>query len=92
MSWSLVWVTVTSAVPPPLNLTSQVNVLPFSFVTSLGQEADVICVVEFDSEEFLYALLGLARIDRIAPAPRGSEHADRYNHGAGDRAPAIRRL
>ena len=44
-------VTVTFALPPPLSLTSQVNVLPFSFLASLGQVADVICVVEFESEE-----------------------------------------
>jgi hypothetical protein len=48
----LVWVTVTSAVPPPLSFTSQVKVLPFSFFTSLGHEADEICVVEVESDEF----------------------------------------
>jgi len=49
--WLLVCVTVTSALPPPLSLTSHVKVLPFSFLTSSGQEAEVICVVEVDSEE-----------------------------------------
>jgi hypothetical protein len=49
--WLLVWVTVTSPLPPPLSFTSQVKVLPFSFLTPLGQEADVICVVEVDSDE-----------------------------------------
>ena len=67
--WSLAWVTVTWALPPPLSFTSQVKVLPFSFLTSSGQEADVICVVEVDSVELSIPSSALLASTVSSPQP-----------------------
>src|SRR3954451_20808183 len=87
----LVSVTVTSALPPPLSFTSQVKVLPFSCLTSSGQEADVICVVEVESDELSIpcSTLLASTVSSLPQAESPSATAARATVEIRSRAPGI---